>query len=339
MSLPKNYRVYLSIAGVSPAWIVGKIAEDIKSQLEKEAIVCRYGTPREYGGEEVCYHLGWAYAEPKKEALVNSVFVTHIDDSFKEMLVFSMRDKFDSFICMSKEDEAFLIELGYDRTKVFGLTLPVRNTYIKPLNFGIFSSCYKDKRKNEEWLLTFCRKYDETSILNFIFIGPHWGNFVKELNKLGCSFEWHCASGNMPYEYQFQQMKLSSLDYYFYMAFDGGAMGTYDAYAMGVPLFVTNDGYHQEIPYIDYPINNYEDFETHLLSILKRHKARLDFFRENNVVNYVTKLIKIWHNEYANENESYSYNVKEKRRTHYFPWTSRRALGAIKRYIYRRLKG
>jgi hypothetical protein len=140
-------RVYLSIAGVSADWIIGTIGKDIKRVLENEGIACDFGPPEEYDDQEVCYHLGYAYAKPFNKARVNSVFITHIDDKIKEISIVGMKSNFDSFICLSAEDESFLIGLGIPSKKVFGVTLPVRNNYIRPLSLGIFSSYYKDGRK------------------------------------------------------------------------------------------------------------------------------------------------------------------------------------------------
>ena len=153
MEFNKSTSFYISIAGMNPGWIVGKIAEDIKRELESKGYTCNYGAPIDYNNEDVCYHMGWAYAKPQKNAKINSLFITHIDDKFKENLLVSLKDKFDSFISMSSEYESFLDELGFDKTKVFGLTLPTRNQYVKPMSIGIFSSYYADNRKKRKMVI------------------------------------------------------------------------------------------------------------------------------------------------------------------------------------------
>ena len=59
-------RVYLSIAGMDADWIVGMIAKDIKRVLGREGVDCDFGAPEKYNGQEICYHLGYAYAKPLK---------------------------------------------------------------------------------------------------------------------------------------------------------------------------------------------------------------------------------------------------------------------------------
>ncbi|NQY54834.1 MAG: hypothetical protein HRT42_14840 [Campylobacteraceae bacterium] len=327
-----NKKVFLSIAGMDPGWIVGKIAEDIKAYLEKENIVCRYGKPGEYNDEEICYHLGYAYATPQKNAEINSIFITHIDDKFKENMIVGFKDDFDSFICMSQEDKEFLLQLGFDKNKTFGVTLPVRNDYVRPLNLGIFSGYYKDGRKNDKWLIDFIKSEKNIYLVNFVFIGPSWNDIFPILLKNDCTFEWHTTSRQTPYEYKFQQDKLSKLDYYFYMGFDGGAMGSYDAYAYGVPLLIANDGFHRDIPGIDLPVNDYNEFQKELKKIITKQKNKIDFFNNNNVENYVIKLFKIWNNlDIDNTNDLNVENLMSKKQNNYFGFTLRRLMGSIKR--------
>ena len=329
--------VFISISGMDPGWIIGKISSDLKSHFIRQGIECEVGTPSDYNNQEVCYHMGWAYASPQKEARINSVFITHIDDQFKEILLKSLRGKFDSFITMSVEDEQFLIDLGFSSQTCFGLILPIRNTYIRPLSLGIFSGCYLDGRKNEQWLLDFCKSNETSTFFNFTFIGPDWGKFVEKLALLDCSFEWHHTSRKMPFEYEFQQQKLKDVDYYFYPGFDGGAMGSYDAYFYGTKLIIADDGYHKSIPNIDYPFQDQDQFMSVLKELGIKQKEKIDFFKNNNVVNYANNLLKIWNNNYDGKNVSIDVekNVLMKKRRFYKKISFRRVLSLSKRTIYK----
>ena len=336
MEFNKSTSFYLSLAGMDPGWIVGKIAEDFKREIESLGYTCNFGAPKDYNNEDVCYHMGWAYAKPEKNAKYNSIFITHIDDKFKENLLVSLRDKFDSFICMSSEDQCFLYELGFDKSKVFGLNLPVRNDYVRPLSFGIFSAFYLDGRKNDSWLIKYFKNNENYSLVNFVFIGPNWNFFIEGLSDFDCSFEWHSTSRLLPYEYKFQQDKLSKLDYYFYLGMDGGAMGTYDAFSYGVPLLISDNSFHKDIPNVEYTFATYLEFEVHLNSIINKYKSRLEFIVSNSPKLYVEKVLGFWQNKVDNNyvNKEYmTYEVKRMRQDNYFPFSIRRALGAIKRYI------
>lgn len=319
--------IFINMYVFSNDWIVGKIANDIKNEAERLGYTCRCGTTEEYNNEDICYHMSYHLAVPIPQAKHNSVFVTHIDDAYKEKLVCDMKNRFDSYVCMSQEDAHYLIELGLDKTKVFGRTLPVRNTYLRPISIGIFSACYPDDRKNEQWLIDYCKQNKESKLVNFVFIGKGWNRVCNELEALDCSYEWHNASRKLPYEYQFQQNKLACLDYYIYMGMDGGAMGSYDAYAQGVPLCITYDGFHKSIPDIDFSFDDKQTFFDQLDKIVQKHSRRLSFFNDNSVEKYAEWILGVWQGNVVQvidekEKECISYHtVVEKRRKNFFEIT------------------
>lgn len=328
-------RIFINLYGYKKDWIMGKIALDIEKTARDLGYQCRCGEFADYDGEEICYHLAHHLALPINRAKHNSVFYTHLNDVLKEKNLVDIKDKFDSFICMSPEDAQFLIELGFDKKKVYGRILPVRNNYIRPISIGIFSACYPDGRKNEEWLLDYCKKNSDSYLANFVFVGPGWGKVVDKLESIGCSYEWHNVSRKMPYEYQFQQNKLAGLNYYIYMGMDGGAMGTYDAYAQDVPLCVTFDGFHKGIPNLDYSFDDKQSFFNQLDKIVLKQRNRINFFADNNSTNYVKWILKVWTGKIVNsipesEKKCISYNtVVEKKRDQYYELT----IDKIKNYL------
>ena len=304
-------------------WIIQFLADDVYNGVKNMGIECRMGLFEEYNGEDLAFHMTWRSAVPYKKAKRNSVFITHVDDVLLEKDLLSLKGKFDSYITMSTEDAEFLKQLGFEDNKVFGATLPVRNTYIKPYSIGIFSKCYSDHRKNENWLYEYCQYRKEASLINFVFLGTGWGGFCDKLSELGVSTVWYNISRSLPSEYMYQQLELSKLDCYIYMGMDGGAMGTYDAYAMGLDLCVTDDGFHKEIPDVDYLFETKEQFFKCLDSIVDKQVRRLDFFEKRSRSNYVDRLWRIWNGEILEEestdksSESVFPSVVEKRRHNY----------------------
>lgn len=338
--MKSNPSVYINTSGCNN-WILKIIAEDIERELTSIGVNCSSGPFSDYSGQDIAYHMWWRNAEAYKEAKVNSVFITHTDDSLKEHDLVAIKEKFDSFIAMSTEDAQFLYELGFDKKKAFGVTLPVRNTYVRPVSVGIFSSCYPDNRKNENWLLDFCTSNTDSRLLNFVFIGSGWSCFVNKLSEIGCSFEWHNVSRDMPYEYFFQQNKLAELDYYLYMGMDGGAMGSYDAYAQGVDLCISNDGYHKDIPNIRYSFETKTQFDKVLSKIIDEQRQRIDFFTLNSVSRYVQRLFNIWTSPDKSEDgpkvqveKSVFGSVLDKRRANYFHIGYRRIRQTISNYLF-----
>ena len=318
------------ITGAS-GWILRFISDDITRELSRRGYNVRTGNYEDYGGETVTFQMWWRLAKPFKGAKHNSVFVTHTDDKSKEQDLIRIKDQFDSFVCMSEEDACFLIEIGFDPKKVYGRTLPIRNTYIRPLSVGIFSNCYPDDhRKNELWLLEYCQKHKNAQLLNYVFIGAGWEKVCNELAAMNCSFEWHCVSRELPYEYMFQQLQLSNLDYYLYMGMDGGAMGTYDAYAMGTPLCVSDDGYHKSIPDLDRKFETKEEMFIQLEEIASKQRRKLDFFEANKIDSYVEYLLQVWQGfspviaPLSIEKPQNFESISEKRMANYFPLTFER---------------
>ena len=210
--MTKYKSVFIREAGSN--WILKILGDDIFDGLSNLGYKCRKGKYEDYQGEDISFHMWWRFAQPYKEAKINAVFVTHTDDWTKEDDLRKMKDQFDLFFTMSPEDAQFLIELGIDKSKVFGFNLPVRNTYVRPISLGIFSACYADHRKNDHWLMEYCRESDLAKYVVFVFIGKGWGKFVNELEESDCSFQWINVSRKLPYEYQYQQTILSHVDYY-----------------------------------------------------------------------------------------------------------------------------
>lgn len=305
----------------SQDWIINILGKDLFDGLLKLGYDCRIGKYDEYRDEDISFHMWWLLTQPHKNAKVNAIFITHTDDEYKEARLLKIKDDYDFYFCMSPEDARYLIELGYDKNKVYGINLPVRNTFIRPLTMGIFSRCYSDKRKNEDWLLRYCKNHPASKFVDFVFIGKDWGNFVIQLSQLGCSYQWHNVSRDMPYEYMYQQLKMSNLDYYIYMGFDGGAMGAYDAYAMGADLCISDDGYHKAIPDVEYLFLNEDEFVKQMDKIIGKQQRKISFFMQNTTEHYAKNIA------YVLENRAYpsaynlpaiDYSVKEKRRNNFF---------------------
>ena len=322
-------------------WILRFLAEDIQKSAKVLGVECNIGDFEDYNGEDIYFDFLYNSAVPMNGAKHNSVFFTHVNLSINEKYILQpLKDKFDSFICMSPEDAEFLIELGFDENKVFGRSLPIRNSYIKPLMIGIFSSCYADGVKNENWLIDYCQVNENAQLANFVFIGRDWGRVVEELNKCGCSSSWYNITRKLPFEYQYQQNMLSQLDFYIYMGMDGGAMGTYDAYAQGVPLCVTFDGFHKSIPNLDYSFDNKKGFFQQLDIILSKQKNRLEFFNNNSSDKYIEWLLGVWDGSVDMKFEAKDKicltfnNVVEKKRSQYYKLKYSTLVKFLKRYFF-----
>ena len=113
-------------------------------------------------------------------------------------------------------------------------------------------------------------------------------------------------------------------------------MGSYDAYAYGKRLIISDNCYHKEIPNVDYPVKNFSEFKSVMDKICEKHNQKLNFFKENNIEQYVSNLISIWSNKITVKN-SFNTNddILKKRRSNYFKISLRRFLGYIKRLLFK----
>lgn len=336
-------KIFIAEYNYDKSWIIGKLADDMVAYLTKMGYSCRVGQLEDYDGEEIVYHLNYHKAKPIKGARHNSVFYTHAVNLNYEMDLEQCKGQFDSYICMSPEDAQYMIELGFNPDKVYGRTLPIRNAYVKPLTVGIFSACYNYYTvKNEDWIVEYCEQNPNAKYIDWVFIGTGWDKITPELEKMDCSFEWHNISRKMPYEYRFQQEKLSSLNYYIYMGMDGGAMGTYDAFAMDVPLCVTYDGFHKSIPDIDYTFDDKQSFFNQLDKILDKHLRRIDFFNTHTPEKYAKWILSVWLGdkpEPLSDGDKKCLNftsVAEKKRSQYYTLNLRGILKAVSRMLLKR---
>ncbi len=333
-------KIFIAEYNYDKSWIIGKLADDTVRYLTQMGYSCRVGQLEDYKEEEIVYHLNYHLAKPILGAKHNSVFYTHSVNLNYEIDLERTKGMFDSYICMSPEDAQFLIELGFNPAKVYGRTLPIRNAYVKPLTVGIFSACYNYYTvKNEDWIVEYCRQNPNAKYIDWVFVGTGWDKITPDLEKMDCSFEWHNISRKMPYEYRFQQEKLNSLNFYIYMGMDGGAMGTYDAYAMDIPLCVTFDGFHKSIPDIDYTFDDKQSFFNQIDKILDKHLRRIGFFNTHTPENYAKWILSVWQGSspeplYDEDKRCLSFtSVAEKKRSQYYILSFKGVLRAISKML------
>ena len=123
------------------------------------------------------------------------------------------------------------------------------------------------------------------------------------------------------------------------MGMDGGAMGSYDAYAQDVPLCITYDGFHKSIPDIEFVFDDKQSFFTQLDKIVSKHARRLSFFNSNTKDNYFKWLLSVWEGNAKSEipekdKNCLSYNnVLEKKRDQYYKMSLSRVKNVFVWYV------
>lgn len=277
-------------------WIIEMLVRDIASELRKSGVTVRIGQAEEYNGEEVAFHTRGYYFQAIPQAKLNSVFMTHIDDIYKEREMLSVAHKADSIICMSEHSAEVLRALGVRHDKVMGNSLPHRGGTVRRPRIGIFSARYSDGRKNENWIYEYFKKSpsDIRHKLIICLIGHDWETFGVQLAKLGVSFEIYRYDRRMPGEYERQKEIISNLDKLVYMGFDGGSMSLYDGIYANVDMAFSDQCYHREAGSKITLFNDKNGFFSYLDDVALNVVSKENFLISRSVEAYVGKLLSHW---------------------------------------------
>jgi hypothetical protein len=322
-------------------WIIEKLMRDVTAELIKRGFEVNIGDESQYEGEDVFFHSRYLYSNYIVGPKINSLFVTHIDDSGKEFEIKNKFRNFESFVCMSPSDASVLRALGCKAEKTIGINLPHRGGTFIPLRFAIFSACYKDGRKNEKWLVEYLRNnpgYAKDIIISLL--GSEWQDYVLELKSLNVSAEWFNFSRNLIDEYELQKRELIKNDYLIYMGFDGGAMCLYDGIYSNLKLIFPRDGYHIGYRNDELYFNNKDDFFNVLDSVFGANAERKVFLESRNIVSYVDQLIHHWNAQLGVktgvldvDSSDFDSNELVKRRATYHGVTVRRFVSSMYRFF------
>lgn len=301
---------------VDPAnsgWIIEKLMGDIKTELNKRGFSVRIGRSDEYRGEEVVFNSRYLDLFTTRCAIINSVFVTHVDDYLKELELKMMPTEINSLVSMSPSDAKKIKQLLNHRNNVsiIGINLPARCVETVPFVLTIFSACYADNRKNERWLIDYLdsRPIEVRNSFIFKLLGNGWSIVAGELERLDVNYEIIRYSVNMPDEYSRYKGHLANGHFMIYMGFDGGAMCVYDALNVNIPFLVPADGYHNNLEPVANVFKNKCEFFERLDDFHRQRIVKKNLLESRSIEKYVDRLIQHW-TEILGEQVSIKSNIK-----------------------------
>lgn len=277
-------------------WIIERLMVDLSKELIIRGVKVRTGDYCDYNGEDVLLHSRFLTARYTKEAKVNSVFVTHVDDMLKEFEVKMRLKKYESILCTSHYDAAFITALLGPSSRIVGIDLPCRDFAVAPLRISIFSQCYSDQRKNEHWLLEFFKMKSEETRKSVIlsFLGLGWEDFVSDIAALGVAYELYSYPTSFQNEYVLYKNRLSQSDLLLYMGFDGGQMSVYDGLQTGIEMLFPNISYHRGLSdHIVLYEDKFDLFEKLGAKIASREILKVDL-QSRSIKNYSSRLCQHW---------------------------------------------
>lgn len=277
-------------------WIIGRLLRDVASALRARGIAVRIGPSADYEGQEVIFNSRFLVAFSDPRALINSLFITHIDDKIKELQFKASAGAFNSFVCMSPQDAEYVAALVGREQWVVGINLPPREVSVRPIRLALFSARYEDGRKNEHWIREYFedRPAAHRQAFVFCFIGWGWERFCASLAKLDMNFEILRYSRSTAGEYETCKSMLTTMDALIYLGFDGGAMSVYDGLNAGIPVFATNISYHRGLGDSVTLFDDRAGFFRELDQLYLQRVGRIASLDERNVNSYSSHLLAHW---------------------------------------------
>lgn len=289
--------VYI-VEPIDQGWIIERLMRDIASELTERAIPTRIGTSSDYQGEEVIFNSRFLTALSDARAKVNSLFITHVDDRTKEFQLRSSFKKFNSLVCLSKQDADFVAALNGSRDGVAGIDLPARELKVRPMRLAMFSARYEDGRKNEQWIADYFRDKPTAYRENFVFcfMGWGWETFCATLGELEMNYEIYRYSRFTPGEYELYKEVLATMDTLIYLGFDGGAMSVYDAVSAGLHVIAPDISYHRGLGDAVSLFEDQAGFYLEMDRLNEKTQGRKESLQRRSIVAYTDQLVAHWNN-------------------------------------------
>jgi len=292
----QNIKNIYIVEPIDQGWIIERLMRDIAAELNYRGIPTRIGTCGNYAGEEVIFNSRYLVPLSDARAKVNSLFITHVDDTIKEMELKARFNNFNSFVCMSTQDADYVTALKGNRAGVVGINLPTRDLTVRPVRVAMFSACYEDGRKNEKWIIDYFRdkptEYKESFI--FCFMGWGWEKFCASLGDLDMNYEIYRYSRFMPGEYDMYKDILTKMDTLIYLGFDGGAMSVYDGINAGIDVIASNTSYHRGLGDTVMLFDDQSGFFSELDRLHYKSAGRKEALQRRSIDTYTDHLIAHW---------------------------------------------
>ncbi len=301
--------VRLVIDSANRQWIVGKIAARLAENLGAFGVDAEIGDGPSDDADVnhwMIFTHPWSYlhrapgffnAEWTPGPTLNTALITHVDDPVKvQILRESIPRILDAGICMSRMTKAELVAHGIDPARLTFI-LPGHDGLVQPRRvvIGITSKTFADGRKNENTLVKAAEAM-RLDAFRFEIIGQGWEETARVLRQSGAEVDLPGPSDGLESGYAYILGRLPVFDYYLYLGWDEGSMGTLDALAAGVKTIITPQGFHLDLAgAITHPVCNADDLIQILGGIAAGRQIRLDSVKDLTWSAYARKHASVWH--------------------------------------------
>ena len=238
--------INLVLSPENKGWIIEKFGNRLSENLKKSG-------HEVFLGDEILPHVDvthfLSYNFVEQSYGYRTAMVTHIDDVLKIRHLKNLLEKnfVDKLVCMSKSTVEHLVKNGLPRESLT-YVLPAVDDLPpkKQIRIGLSGRIYKDGRKNELWLRNLAKGM---TLENFEFhiFGSGWDEVTNWLISSKAKVKTYAETSNYSTDHALILENLPHLDYWMYLGFDEGSMGSLDAALAGVPLIVTPQGFHLDL--------------------------------------------------------------------------------------------
>ena len=251
-------------------WIIEKMAKRLIEELKLLGHNAELLTAANEGFD-VIHWMHYLNSNYFKDAKLNSMMVTHVDEANK-LVKFRSRLKSGIKPIFLSDAHADEIAEMIRSPKRFHVAYPgsdLASMREDNLRFIITSHIYPDGRKNEDYLIRLAREVNLRDC-HFILCGKRWEEVAKSLERSGATvLQLSPEYGNYP-EYPELLNLVRQSDIFLYTGFDEGSMGALDAYLIGKKLIVSNQGFHKKFQGANVSLfDDYSEFAQYIKSEIK----------------------------------------------------------------------
>lgn len=271
------------------AWILGKFARKLHEELVRLGVQAEIGSTPD-AKADINHHIIYLAYDERKATAIDTLMITHVDDTGKYKLLERQMQVAKAGICMSRSVMNELVSLGLPADRLAYIN-PAHDGVMKPrkMVIGITSKVQPDGCKREG-MVDELFNHISPELFSLTIMGMGWDKIVERIRKRGFTVDYY-----EEFNYNKYVEIVPSFDYYLYTGQDEGSMGFIDALAAGVKTIVTPQGYHLDAPGgITVAFNEMEELITIFSQIEYEKKSLLDAVATWNWQDYAKKHLELW---------------------------------------------
>jgi hypothetical protein len=271
------------------AWILGKFARKMHEELTKLGVNVDIGNSPDPTAD-INHHIIYLAYDEQKSAAIDTLMITHVDDTGKFNLLQRQMKVAKAGICMSRSVMNELASLGLPADRLAFIN-PAHDGVMKPrkMVIGITSKVQPDGCKREG-MVDELFNHISPDLFSLVIMGAGWNKIVERIRNRGFTLDYYDE-----FNYEKYTQIVPQFDFYLYTGQDEGSMGFIDALAAGVRTIVTPQGYHLDAPQgISIAFNEMDELISIFGQIEADKRSLIDAVATWNWRDYAIKHLEIW---------------------------------------------